>query len=303
MRNHELGLKAGTARVALAALGLLSISASATLATDSLPRVPSFVDARQLPELPASRDAISAERDAAILRSADEARRRAEEERLKAVEIRRQAEALSQRFAAEIPATAVNSAAPVLGNAVEKGAATQAAARPEARAHPVVTSSIGSQHAPASTAPVSEAALARAHQAELELQEARDALARARAELEDATRKAREAASPRLLAEEGKPAAKGQAAKHTKASPAKPGAPARAVTESERRVADVPQPSARPVATAAPSGSSIQDPTMGRQPSQPAVAANAGENPIAGLISKVFGGGEGNAPPAAAFNQ
>lgn len=300
MRNHELGLKAGTARVALAALGLLSISTSAALSTDSLPRVPSFVDARQLPELPASRDAMSEERDAAILRSADEARRRAEEERLKAVEIRRQAEALSQRFAAEIPATAVNSAAPVIEKAVDKASATPAAARPEARGQPVVTGSIDGQQAPASTAPISEAALARANQAELELQEARDALARARAELEDATRKAREAASPRLLAEEGKPPARGQTAKHAKAAPAKPGAPAKAVTESERRVADVPPPSAKPVPAAAPSGSSIQDPTMGRQP---AVAASAGENPIAGLISKVFGGGEGNAPPAAAFNQ
>lgn len=296
MRNHELGIKSFSFRAALAVCGWLSLTASGALAADGAPRLPSFVGARELPALPASGDVVAEERDAAILRSADEARRRAEEERIKAVEIRRQAEALSQRFAAEIPA-AVESAPAVL----EKAAVTG----PAPAATPVVTGAIARQSA-ASPVPVSEAALARARQAEAELQEARDALAKARAELEDATRRATEAASPRMASDdEVKPAApKHNATKHAKAAPAKPAMPAKVVPEPDRRIAETPRAAKPAETTAAAGGSAIQGPTMGRQPRQEpaAVAASTGENPITGLLSKVFGGGN-EAPSALGFNQ
>ncbi len=297
MRNHELGIKSFSFQAVLAVCGWLSLSVSGALAADGAPRLPSFVGARELPALPASGDMATEERDAAILRSADEARRRAEEERIKAVEIRRQAEALSQRFAAEIPAAVIDSAPAV----VEKAAVTG----PVPAATPVVTGAIARQSA-ASPAPVSEAALARARQAEAELQEARDALAKARAELEDATRRATEAAAPRMASDdEVKPAApKHNATKHAKAAPAKPAAPAKVVPEPDRRIAEAPRAAKPAETTAAVGGSAIQGPTMGRQPRQEpaAVAASTGENPITGLLSKVFGGGS-EAPSALGFNQ
>lgn len=294
MRNHELGIKACSFRVALAVAGLLSLASDVACAADALPRLPSFVGARELPALPASGDSAADERDAAILRSADEARRRAEEERIKAVEIRRQAEALSQRFAAEIPAAAVGSATP----AMEKAVTT-----PAPVVSPVVTGAIA-REAKAASAPGSEVALARARQAEAELQEARDALARARSELEEATRKAKEAVAPRMASEdEAKAAApKLHAAKPAKSATPRLAAPAKAGSETDRRIAETPR-APKPAETAAAGGSSIQGPTMGRQPQGGgAVAASTSENPITGLLSKVFGGGS-EAPSALGYNQ
>lgn len=293
-------------RVIGACGGLLAAIPAAM--ADELPRMPNFLASGHVPVL-ASAHAAPGTSDEAILRSADEARRRAEEERLKAVEIRRQAEALSQRFAVEIPATdntaAVNAAADNAAadkeRAVVQSVSLDLAARPAAGAAVVTTGSIAKAPAEPQTAAV------RARQAEAELAAAREALARARTELEEATRRAQDmSVAPRAVAEvDGAMPETGhdslaRTAKHAKSVAHKGSRPVVAKPQGgASKVAVAVTPTAPPQ-QAAGGGSSIAGPTMGLGNAY-AASASSDSNPLAGLFSKVFGGGDSN-PPVAAFN-
>lgn len=276
----------------IGACGGLLAAAPGVLA-DELPRMPNFLASGQVPVL-AGANAAPGTSDEAILRSADEARRRAEEERLKAVEIRRQAEALSQRFAVEIPAADKE-------RAVVQSVSMDLSVRPAAGAAVVTTGSIAKASAEPQTAAV------RAQQAESELAAAREALARARTELEAATRRAQDmAVAPRAVAEDDSAAPEtghdshARTAKHAKPVAHKGSRPVVAKPQGgPSKVAVAVAPTAPPPQVAG-GGSSIAGPTMG-QGDTVAVSASSGSNPIAGLFSKVFGGGDSN-PPVAAFN-
>jgi hypothetical protein len=230
---------------------------------------PTFLDRSALPALEAAQRATGAApgnprkaNDEVLLRAADEARRRGEEERLKAFAIRREAEALSQRFAAELPAA---------DTAMGMAATTKPA--------------------PAATGLATE----RARQAEAELQEARAALAKARAELEEATQRARTAHGRRMIAASDPP------------GPAD-ATPDKAAHGKSHRTKGAKQQQAREHTVASGTvRTSTQSSTASATASEPAAAvipptatASAGENPISGLLSKVFGG-DSSAPPVAAF--
>lgn len=288
-------------RVIGACGGLLAAIPAAM--ADELPRMPNFLASGHVPVL-ASAHAAPGTSDEAILRSADEARRRAEEERLKAVEIRRQAEALSQRFAVEIPATdnaAADNAAADKERAVVQSVSLDLAARPAAGAAVVTTGSIAKAAVEPQTAAV------RARQAEAELAAAREALARARTELEEATRRAQDmSVAPRAVAEvDGAMPETGhdslaRTAKHAKSVAHKGSRPVVAKPQGgASKVAAAVTPTAPPQ-QAAGGGSSIAGPTMGLGNAY-AASASSDSNPLAGLFSKVFGGGDSN-PPVAAFN-
>jgi hypothetical protein len=235
----------------------------------NLKSFPTFLDRSALPALEAAQRAVGAAagnsriaRDEVLLRAADEARRRGEEERLKAFAIRREAEALSQRFAAELPAA-------------ETAMGIAAVTKPT----------------PANTVLATE----RARQAEAELQEARAALAKARAELEEATQRAKTAHGRRMIAASDPQStadATPDKVAHGKSHRTK-GAKQQQAREHTVATGAV-QPSPQPASAAANGGEA----TAAVIP--PTATASALENPISGLLSKVFGD-DSSTPPAAAF--
>lgn len=302
MRNHGSGFIRHfgvRATVLMATVGCLLLGGANARAADGV-QMPKFLSPSQIPQLNTEKSPSVAE-DEAVMRAADEARRRAEEERLRAVEIRRQAEALSQRFAAELSAGGTMSGDSM--SVASKGAGISGAANTA-----IMTGSIAK-------APVADPSAERAEQAQAELKDAREALARARAELEAATARAREASEVRVAAEEKsaepevveekKSATAGKMAGSTGTSPKHAKARANKVERPDgskkqaTRVAKS-QPAETPAATAAARGSVIAEPTMGLT-SDSTMGASAAANPIAGLLSKVFGGGKSD-PPVAAFS-
>lgn len=291
MRSHRSGhvhhfngrLFTGTL-IAGAAVIACAFTAVVPAGATEQPRMPNFISSGQVPVLRADRGS-SAAADEELMRVAGETQRRAEEERLKAVEIRRQAEALSQRFAVEMVASQ-----------------TKPAATAKPQAAKVVPSDITTGAiALAPAAPVT--ATVRAEQAEAELMAAREALTRARAELDEATRRAQEVAEPRVAAQANKTAAiekpaeaKEPAGKRGKASAHKAVQPE---TGRKPNLVATAQPQPVQPAKADAAGSAIAEPSMG--PTSEGVTASAAANPIAGLLSKVFGGGNSD-PPVASFN-
>lgn len=230
---------------------------------------PTFLDRSALPALEAAQRTVGVAagnsrtaNDEVLLRAADEARRRGEEERLKAFAIRREAEALSQRFAAELPAA---------DTAMGMAATTKPT--------------------PATTALATE----RARQAEAELQEARAALAKARAELEEATQRAKTAQGRRMIAaSEPQSTADATPDKAAYGKSHRTKGAKQQQTREHKVAAGAVQPSPQPATAAANGGEA----TAAIIP--PTATASAMENPISGLLSKVFGG-DSSTPPAAAF--
>jgi len=194
--RHSFWVPALSAMVAIFAAGPLS--AQTTPAADGK-TLPSFLGSDRLPDLMAARDAVIARHKAALaareatkeaeirlLAASDDVNRRAEAERVLAADIRLRAEALSIKFASELPAEAepakltfITPAAPGTARAVT------AQAQPAVVKAPAATAGTKPQQVVAAveTSAVDTATT-------LAMQRATDALTRANRDLEEINRRA-----------------------------------------------------------------------------------------------------------------
>ncbi len=210
--RHSFWVPALSAMVAIFGAG--SVSAQTAPAADGK-SLPSFLGSDRLPDLMAARDAVIARHKAALaareatkeaeirlLAASDDVNRRAEAERVLAADIRLRAEALSVKFASELPAEAepakltfVTPEAPEIARAVTAQAQPAVVKTPAATASG--TAGIKPQQVVAAieTSAVDTATT-------LAMQRATDALTRANRDLEEINRRA-------AAAKAQSPAAKG----------------------------------------------------------------------------------------------